>query len=158
MQDPARSSEHPCPGSVPFLPSARNSLPLHIFLMQLTSSSSRYTAGTGRERSPDQSLAGGSGHLCTGAGPALCKQWSHPAQGAAAAAGAAGRPLPLCGCQCWGGPRFPVSTLRLPLKAGLVDSQCRLPCGWAVPAAALTAVSPKVCHSVLLLLKTDLAK
>ncbi len=128
---------------------------LCLFLMQLTPFSSRYTAGTGRERSPDQSFARGSGHLCTAAGPSLCKQWPHPTQGVTAATGAAGRPVPLCGCQCWGGPGLPVSALQLPIKAGPADTQCRLPCGRAVPAAALTAVSPEVCHPGLLCCKID---
>ncbi len=152
MQDPARSIRHPCTGTVLFL-TFRNGLLFHLFLTQLTPFSSCYTTGAGRERSPDQSFARGSGYLCTGAGPSLCKQWSNPTQGAAAAAGAAGRPLSLCGCQCWCSPRFSMSTLRLSLKAGPADAQCRLPCGRAVPAAALTAILPQVCHLVLLCLQ-----
>ena len=157
MQDPAKCSKHPCTNAVLFVFSARSALLFHIFLMQLTPFSSRYTAGARRERSSHQSFAGGSGHLCTAAGPSLCKQWPHPTQGAAAASGAAGRPLPFCGCQCWHSPGLPVSTLRIPLKAGPADAQCRLPCGWAVPPAALTAILPEVCHSVLLCCKTGLA-
>ena len=152
MQDPGKRTRHPCTSAVLFLTS-RDGLLFHIYLIQLTPFSSCHTAGARRERSPDQSFAGGGWHLCTGAGPSLRNQWPHPTQGAAAATGAAGRPVPLCGCQCWGGPALPVSALRLPLKAGPADPQCRLPCGWAVSAAALTAVSPEVCHPGLLCCK-----
>jgi hypothetical protein len=150
MQDLARSSRRCAllPGMALF----------HICLMQLTPFSSPYTTGARRERSSHQSFAGGSGHLCTDAGPSLCKQWPHPTQGVTAPTGAAGRPVPLCGFKCWGGPGLPVSALRLPLKAGPADAQCRLPRGWAVPATALTAVSPKVCTLVLPCCKTGLVK
>ena len=81
------------------------------------------SAGFGRERRPDKGDAGGGRRLRPGPRAALCQQRSHSAKGVAGAAGEAGRPLPLCGHQCWGCLGGRVPALRLPLQAGAAGCQ-----------------------------------